>query len=171
MFRYLLVLTCVAIFSADIFSQDAPKGANVIEIHTADNIDDAFKKMGRLLLDEGYTLETADKNFYVITTEVRKMNYGFMNAGELEMKLIIEFNDDEDGTTMILKGMKSSEQLHRAATTGAGVSSNTSFDKDASRILNKGGKGSIVGASWIFMENLAKGYKGGKIEYLTEETR
>jgi hypothetical protein len=56
---------------------DIPKKTNLITIHTSDNIDESFKRMGRILLNDGYELETADKIFYMMTTKIKLMKCGF----------------------------------------------------------------------------------------------
>ena len=158
-----LPLIFISIF---IKAQEAPKNSNLIIIKTSDNIDDSFKEMGRVLLNEGYELETADKDFYVITTKVKQKKYGFMGGGSLELKLNIQFDQVSDSTHLKIKGYVNSDQLASAA-----GDKNNSFDKDADRIKNKGSKGSISKSSWIFIDEFAKKYENGIINYIIEESK
>ena len=76
-------LTAISIFILlTIFAvaQEAPKNANLIQIKTSNKIDDAFKKIGRILINEGYELEIADEVFNMITTMVTEKKYGFMGT-------------------------------------------------------------------------------------------
>ena len=79
--KLLLILLCLPMIG---FGQtDIPKKTNLITITTEDNIDDSFKKMGRLLINKGYELETADKTFHMITTKVKSMKCGFGEPGKV----------------------------------------------------------------------------------------
>ena len=87
-------------------AQEAPEKSNLILIKTSDNIDESFKNIGRILINEGYELETADKNFYVITTKVTQKKYGFMGGGSLELKFNVEFDEAAWRTAQIAYDMK-----------------------------------------------------------------
>ncbi|MFT6129315.1 MAG: hypothetical protein ACJATN_001037 [Neolewinella sp.] len=164
--KFLLTSLALVFISLFVNAQDAPKKSNLILLSTSDNIDDSFKKMGRLLINAGYEFETANKDFYLITTKVRQQKYGFGGMGSLEMKLTVEFNEVSDSTHFTIRGLVTSGQLARAA----GNTKNR-FDKNAYRIENKGAKGSILKSAWIFMGDLAKKYENSKIDYSQEDEK
>jgi len=161
----LFFLSLIMVTNA-IKAQEAPKNSNVIIIKTTENIDDSFKKVGRILIHEGYELETADKDFYMITTKITQKKYGLMGGGSLEVKFNIQFDQSNDSTIIKIIGFTNSAQL----ATAAGLN-NDSFDKDAIRVQNKGANGSIIKSSWIFMDEIAKKYMNGTISYIIEESK
>ena len=162
--KAILFFLTLAMVTNAIKAQETPKNSNVIIIKTTENIDDSFKKMGRIIINEGYELETADKDFYMITTKITQKKYGFMGGGSLEIKFNIQFDQSNDSTTIKMIGFANSDQL----ATASGLK-NDSFDKDAFRIQNKGANGSIIKSSWILMDDIAKKYVNGIISYLIEE--
>lgn len=155
------LLFCV--ISVNLIAQEAPKKSNLIIVRTTDNIDDSFKKVGRILINDGYEIETSDKNFYMITTKVRQKKYGMMGGGTLEIKLIFQIDQISDTTLIKVKGYVNSMQL--ASTAGM---RNDSFEKSAIRIENKGANGSIIRSAWEFMDEIAKKYDAGQIVYSIE---
>jgi len=153
--RITLLLLCLfPLFS----TAQAPKKANVIVIKTNDSEDEAFKKMGRILLNEGFEMETLDKDFYMLVTKIKGCGYGLMKAGTVDIKIKCQIDAKNDQRTIILTGKMNSPELM--------TYSPTEFDSKAMVIENIGGKSSIAGASWLIMDEIAKKYEDGEIEYL-----
>ncbi|MDH3650864.1 MAG: hypothetical protein OEQ53_14355 [Saprospiraceae bacterium] len=159
---FILTATCSSIHAQPI----APKKANKIVIQTSDDIGTAFRNFGRLLLREGYVLEQSDATFYFLTTEPREMKYGISGMGKLNLKLYVQFDESENGTLIQITGKYASEQLFKAA---GGGKDEFNFDTQGNEILNRGGKASLTGASWIIMDELAKALQGGSITYEISE--
>jgi len=161
--RNYLTLLIILAFVGFLNAQVAPKKSNLIIIKSSDKIDDSFKKIGRILMDEGYELETADKTFYSISTKITHKNYGLMGGGSLELKFFFQFDQIQDTTVIIFRGRVNSNQL--AVASGM---KHENFEKDAIRIENRGATGSIIKSSWELMENIAKRYSPCSIGYKEE---
>lgn len=158
--RYSILILLYLIISSPVIAQEAPKKANLISVKLDDNIDSAFRNVGRLLLDEGYELATADKVFYAITTEVADKTTGFMKP-TLEIKFNLIFNELEDGTSVDIKLMFLDKSLGR--------SGKKNFDDQAMRAENRGAKSSALKTAWKVLDNFAKKIDGGSITYIIEE--
>ena len=156
--KLLLILLCLPMIG---FGQtDIPKKTNLITISTDDNIDDSFKKMGRLLINEGYELETADKIFYMITTKIKSMKCGF--GCNVSVKYTIQFDELGDSTGVRLSGRAYSGDVYQAMT---GKKEENGFDKSSFIIENKGMKRSISKESFNFMNDIAIKYEKARVSY------
>ena len=158
--KLLLILLCLPIVG---FGQEIkiPKKTNLISIKTVDNIDDCFKKMGRLLMNEGYELETADKVFYMITSKVKSLKCGF--GCNVSVKYTIQFDEVKDSTEIKITGRAYSGDVFKVMT---GKKEDNGFDKSSFLIENVGMKRSVAKESFNFMNNFAVKYENAKISYL-----
>jgi len=136
----------------------SPRKSNTIIIHTVDSEDEAFKKIGRILLNEGFTLENIDKDFYMLVSNIKTSTHGFMNAGKVDTKINIQVDKKEDKTLIKITGKFASPQLFQYT--------ESEFDSQALQIENIGAKGSPVNAAWLILVGLAEKYDSGSIEYL-----
>ena len=139
---------------------DIPKKTNLINIHTSDNIDESFKRMGRILLNDGYELETADKIFYMMTTKIKLMKCGF--GCSVSVKYTIQFDEVGDSTNIKISGRAYSGDVYEVI---VGKKEENGFDKSSFLIENKGMKRSIAKESFNFMNNIAVKYDLGVISY------
>lgn len=150
---------CVLLLPFLCFSQ-APKKTNTILISTAETEDQAFKKIGRLLMTEGFTLETTDKDFYMLVTKIKTCKYGMGGMGSIDVKISVQIDKKEDKSIITLTGKYNTPDIAKYTP--------EQFDSKSMVIECCGPKSSMAGASWLLMENLAQKYEGGTIEYLTK---
>jgi len=155
--RILLILTLIMPLFC--FSQTtAPKKANTIILKTGLSADEAFKNFGRILIKEGFTMETLDKDFYMLSTKVKTCNYGMLNAAKLNIKINCQIDQKEENTEIKITGSAIDVALSRTL----------SFDANSFVVSNRGPKSSVAGASWLIMDGLAKKLEGAEISYLIE---
>lgn len=152
-----LVLFILFSIPLSAFSQ-APKKANTIIITTMESKDEAFKKLGRILLNEGFTLETIDKDFYMLVSNIKTFSHGFLDAGKVDIRINIQIDRKEEKIVIRLTGKFSSPQISQYTV--------SEFDSRAMQIENTGAKGSSANASWLILSNMAQKYGSGDIEYL-----
>ncbi len=155
-----LVLFILVIFPVLVFAQ-APKKANTIIIVTSDSDDVAFKKMGRIFINEGFEMQTLDKDFYMLVTKIKNYNYGMMGAGKIGIKLTAQIDIQDEESMITVTGKVISSQISSYT--------DESFDSNAITIENVGGKSSISGASWRIMNEIAQKYNDGKISYFVKQ--
>jgi hypothetical protein len=82
------------------------KGANVVIITTSDNIDQAFSKIGSLILDYGLIIENSDKSLYYLNTE-----YTSLNKYSFQTKINVRLKTQDNFTIIIIKGEALSGQF------------------------------------------------------------
>ena len=70
------------------------KRANIIIIYTELEPQEAFKQFGKLLINEGYDMKTADKTFLMLATESRSIRFGVMNIQKLIVNVLAEILED-----------------------------------------------------------------------------
>lgn len=157
--KKLLLILVLFISTNYVFSQ-APKKSNTILVSTIDSESEALKKIGRILLNEGFVLETIDKDFYTLVTKPKTCNYGMLNAAKLDVKISVQIDKTENKSVLSITGKVNSPDFNSY--------NDSSFDAGALIIENKGPKSSISGASWLIMDNIAKNYEEATIEYLTK---
>ena len=153
---FLLFVLIVPLLS---YSQ-APKKSNTIIISTSDPEADALKKIGRVLLNEGFILETVDKDFYMLVTKIKTCTYGMGGLGDIDIKLSVTIDKTGDKSAITLTGKYNSQDF--------GKYTPEQFDAKALPIECCGPKSSMGGASWLIMEGIAKKYEGGEISYFTK---
>lgn len=147
------------VVAANTIAQEAPKDANLIQIKTSDDIDNAFMKVGRILGTEGIPIETVDRTFYMIVTQVMEKQYGFLGAGRFEVKLNFQFDKTSEGTIVNVRGSYRETSDPDLIKPG-----------DFMRISNKGGmKGSVLKETWLFMDEIAQKSCDGEVNYIIEE--
>ena len=160
--KLLLILLCLPMIG---FGQtDIPKKTNLITITNDNNIDDSFKMMGRLLINEGYELETADKTFHMITTKVKTMKCGF--GCNVSVKYTIQFDELGDSTSIKISGRAYSGDVYKVMT---GKKEENGFDKNSFIIENTGMKRSVAKESFNFMNNIAIKYEDSKLSYTIKQ--
>lgn len=162
MVKKIIIISLLMAASNIITAQEAPRNANLIQIKTSDNIDESFRKIGRMLGTEGYKLETVDRDFYMIATEVMEKDFGgFLGAARarLEIKFNIQFDEIPEGTTINIRGT-----FRDITKTSFSVSG------DFQRIENRGARNSILRDSWNFMNEIALKYDNGELSYIIEDT-
>jgi hypothetical protein len=120
--------------------------------------------MGRLLINEGYELETADKIFHMITTKIKSMKCGF--GCNVSVKYTIQFDELGDSTGIKLSGRAYSGDVYQAMT---GKKEENGFDKSSFIIENKGMKRSVVKESFNFMNKIAIKYENARVSYILEQ--
>jgi len=139
--------------------QDIPEDSNVIIITTTDTPEEAFTKMGKLLIKEGYTLEQVDKTFLMLVTKIKAANYGFLNVQHLDIKITVEIFSEPTRVKMVCE--YDDPAISRA------MNVTPSFDRHKSRARYTGG-GSIT-AAFEMMNEVAQKYPSAEITYSIEE--
>lgn len=154
-----LILLIAFIVPVFCYSQ-APKKSNTIIISTSDTEAEALKKIGRILLNEGYVLETVDKDFYMLVTKMKTCKYGMGGLGNIDIKINAQIDKEGDMSKIKLTGKMNSSDF--------GKYTIEEFDAKALPIECCGPKSSMAGASWIMLDGIAQKYEGGEISYLTK---
>jgi hypothetical protein len=161
------LLFCIYFLPSILFSQEPPDDATTIVILTTDKVDAAFRNIGRLLVKEGFELETTEPTLMMLTTKVTEKHYGFLGGGTVSIKLSAQVDEADSLSKIILTG----KFLDIAVLKALG-SKSALFDKDANIIEYGGMSGSSKRSSWNIMDELAKKYKNANIKYeVTEEKK
>lgn len=157
------ILTLSIVFSLEAQKKET---SNLIEIHTKNQPAVAFKKLGRLFLNERYELETTEPTFFMLTTKVTEKSYGFLSMGRIALKFYASIDESDNGSVITLTGkfLADAEAFQRMMR-GMGLDSNLKFDADASVIEEGGMSGSPLRVSWNFMKGVAEKYEGGVLVY------
>lgn len=143
------MILLVVLISIGLKAQKVPKKVDLIVQTIEHDIDEIFGKIGRILIDNGYEMESADKTFYSIITKPKKYKYGFMNSQELYVKLRIMLSANEEAVRIKTKG----------------------FLNEDMRIKNVGMKNSLAKEGWNFMHEMVKKFPADKIEYFIESEK
>lgn len=72
------------------YSQDIPDDVNTIIVQTELKPDAAFKKFGKMLIKDNYTLEQVDKTFLMLATKPRTLRFGFLDMQKLTVRILAE---------------------------------------------------------------------------------
>ncbi len=120
------------------------RGDNTVIIRTTDHHDVAYRKIGQLLVNNGFNLMNSDRDLGSITTDNKYI--GIMSAQWLMKASIIITG--EDNATIFITGQ-----------------SNRSPENPWRRIENKGIKGSINQVGWNELYSVAQQYDGATIEF------
>ncbi|WP_372775655.1 hypothetical protein [Mangrovibacterium sp.] len=141
------------------FSQ-AQKKSNVILVSTSDAEPEALKKIGRILLNNGFVLETVDKDFYILVTKMKTCKYGMGKIANVDVKISVQIDKKEDLSILTITGKYNTPDLISYTI--------EEFDSKSSPIECCGPKSSLAGASWLIMDGVATKYENGEISYLTK---
>jgi len=126
------------------------KRNNTIILETPDDYATALRKMVNILSDEGYGLQTVDKDLGILTTTAKGYKGG-------TMLLNIQVREG-DSTQVIIRGMWDGLNLEMW-----GVSTDSKYN-----IEYKGMKGGPKMIAWDEMNKVASSYKGATISYATK---
>jgi len=140
---------------------------NVIKISTSDEPTIAFRKMGRLLVGEGYELQTTEPTLMMITTKVTEKKYGFLSMGRIALRFAVTIDEADTGSVVTIAGkfLADAEMFQRWMKQFTGVEASLKFDAEAQEIEERGMSGSPVRASWNAMKEIAEKYENGKVTF------
>jgi len=106
--RKLFQISVLLIISSAIYGQkpetfekllNYEKGATIVIITTSDTIDQAFNKIGSIVMDYGFNIENSDRNLYFMNTE-----YTSIGRYSFKSKLMIRVKRQDNITKIIIKG-------------------------------------------------------------------
>lgn len=120
------------------------RGDNTVIIRTNDHHDVAFRKIGQLLVNNGFNLMNSDRDIGSITTDNKYI--GIMSAQWLMKASVIITG--ENNATIFITGQY-----------------NRSRENPWRRLENKGLKGSITQVGWNELYFVAQQYDGASIEF------
>ncbi|AUD07026.1 hypothetical protein [Spirosoma pollinicola] len=142
-------LIVLLLFSCSVFAQGITKGTNVIIISTTMPDSALYKVAGKSLLENGYTINKANRDFMEIQTDAKKVK-----GRNSYPRLVVSVNDSK----VKVSGYFGSE---------FGLESNVT--NDITRITYRGMSGSPFMVAFESMNEYAKGLAatiGGNISYV-----
>ena len=139
-------------------AQEILDDANAIIITTEESPEVAFRKIGKLLINEGFTLQNVDKTFLMLVTVPINKKSGFLGMQEIALKITGEII--ESPTRIRLYCDFVDININKS------LNLDTDFDKHKMRAENSSGSYSTA---FELLDEVAKKYEGGKISYLIEK--
>lgn len=155
-----ILLILFVVLCNQISAQEILDDANAIIISTEENPDAAFKKIGKLLINEGFTLQNVDKTFLMLVTVPFTTKTGFLGMQEIAIKVTGEVL--ETPTRIRLFADFLDVQVNK------GLNLDNDFDKRKLRAENSSG---TYSTAFELLDEIAKKYDGGKISYLIEKEK
>ena len=144
--KRLLFITSFLLLSFLSHSQ-APKSANLIIVKTSDSTEmETYKRVARVLSDEGYAIKNADKELMIINTEYKNLN-------------------TVNGSVKIIVSIQGNEIKIRGKWLFSVNHINGDDSEIEEEVRNEGSKISIKKNSWNELERLAN-LLGSQITYL-----
>jgi hypothetical protein len=141
-------------------AQNIPDGSNIIIITTKDKTESTFRNFARILVKEGFVLETTEPILLILTTKIKDRSYGFLGGGTVRIKLSAQVDQMDSASQITLTGIFDDPGISKAM----GIKSDM-FDKDAIVISSGSSSSSSKGAAWKIMDEVAKKYKDAIIKY------
>jgi hypothetical protein len=126
-----------------LLGQESQRGDNTIIIKTNESYEVAFRKMGQLLIANGFTIENVDRDFGSISTREMRIGNTFDPLWEVRISAVISGNEE---ATIILTAMCKGPE-------------------DSWIRLEKRGIMHMMGKGWNKLVDLANKYEGGQIEF------
>lgn len=120
------------------------KKANCIIVSFNGSREDAYIKLGQTILGKGYSIESANKDFFTISTSYKSVNSGKVKIHAVIMDSTILFRGHADFGEINLYGYSS---------------------KNEWEILYTGGKNSIAMAAWNELDMVAKSFPANFVTY------
>ncbi|MBI1939032.1 MAG: hypothetical protein HYS25_13050 [Ignavibacteriales bacterium] len=140
------------------FAQEMPDNANTIIITTDEHHDVAFKKIGKLLINEGFTLQNVDKTFLMVVTVPMTKKTGFLGMQEIAIKITGEILQNPTRIRLF------ADFLDIQVNKGLGLEND--FDKRKLRAENSSG---TYSTAFELLDEIAREYESGKISYIIEK--
>ncbi len=129
-------------------AQESQRFDNTVIIRTTDSTDEAYVKLARLMVSQGFPIDHADREFMTISTRGKGAGNSLDPQGEVRVLAVI---DKGETTTITLRGQS------------------RMIDRQWWRLSNRGMATSTARLGWLEIESLARQYEGAEIEFLREE--
>lgn len=127
-----------------LIAQETVRGDNTIIITTNESYEVAFRRMGQLLIANGFTIENADRDFGAISTREKRIGSRLDPLWEMRVSAVVTGSDE---TTIVLTAMTKQGQ------------------GDSWTRLDNRGRMHMMGKGWNELVEIAQKYEGGQIEF------
>lgn len=127
-----------------LIAQETVRGDNTIIITTNESYEVAFRKMGQLLIANGFTIENADRDFGAISTREKRIGIRLDPLWEMRISALVTGSDK---ATIVLTAM-----------------CRQGPDDSWAELSNKG-KMHMIGKGWYELVEIAQKYEEGTVEF------
>jgi len=147
----IIVIFALFLLGSCLSLRDVPgssRGNNTVLIITQDHPDVAYRKMGQILTERGFSIANSDREMGTISTAPGSFSIGFL-TGDWEGRINVVISGS-DTATIALSGTSrlSSEDAWR-------------------RIEDRGGSHTPPQAGWVELHEIAQKYEGAEIAFET----
>lgn len=142
--RKIILSILLAGFCFASIAQETVRGDNTIIITTNESYEVAFRRMGQLLIANGFTIENADRDFGAISTREKRIGSRLDPLWEMRVSAVVTGSDE---TTIVLTAMTKQGQ------------------GDSWTRLDNRGRMHMMGKGWNELVEIAQKYEGGQIEF------